>query len=53
MSAPKTVGPEQKPNAPQQDDPKRWVLASVAIALGLVLPIAWVAFLVWTVAQLV
>jgi hypothetical protein len=53
MSHPETVVSEQEPNAPQRHDPQRWVVASVAIALGLVLPTAWVAFVVWTVAQLV
>jgi hypothetical protein len=53
MSDPETVGPEQEPNAPQRDDLRRWVLAGVAIAVGLVLTIAWVAFLGWMVAQLV
>jgi hypothetical protein len=53
MSDPETVGPEQKPDAPQADDPWRWVLAGVSIAVGLVLTIAWVALLVWMVAQLV
>jgi flagellar biogenesis protein FliO len=53
MSDPEAVGTEQKPKEPEGDDPWGRVQTGVAMAVGLVLTIAWVALLVWMVARLI